>query len=91
MPRSLTCSTLAVFLVTAVVWIAGLWDYTFYTRDFWFYVVLFRVPGGLVCISAWLIFMDRIWARVLGVLLVLPSLAIWVLSLLLAYGKFRIH
>lgn len=91
MPKSVIYTAVPVFLVTAVVWIAGLWDYTFYPRDFWFYVVIFLLPGGLVVLSAWLIFIDRIWTRVLGAVLVLPSLGIWILSLMLAYGEFRIH
>ena len=80
-----------IYVTTAVVWIAGLWDYTFYARDFWFHVVLFLVPGGLVAGSIWLIFRECTWVRVLGAVLALPSLATWILSLLLAYGEFRIH
>lgn len=91
MPRKLVFSGVSVYAVTAIVWIAGLWDHTLYARDFWFYVVMFLVPGGLVVLSAWLIFMDRIWARVLGAALALPCLGIWILSLMLAYGEFRIH
>ena len=80
-----------IYVTTAVVWIAGLWDYTFYARDFWFHVVLFLVPAALVAGSAWLIFRECIWVRVLGAVLALPSLGIWIVSLLLAYGEFRIH
>ena len=91
MTRNVVIPAILVYTVTAIVWFAGLWDYTFYARDFWFHVVLFLLPGGLVVLSAWLILMDRVWARVLGAVLALPCLGIWVLSLLLAYGEFRIH
>ena len=91
MTRKVVYSALLIYAVTAIVWIAGLQDYTFYARDFWFHVVIFLLPGGLVVLSAWLIFMERVWTRVLGALLALPCLGIWVLALLLAYGEFRIH
>jgi len=89
--RRIALVAAGIYLITAIVWTAGLYDEKLYARDFWFYVVLFLVPGGLVLLSVWLIFIDRVWTRVLGVLLVLPSLGIWILSLLLAYGEFRIH
>ena len=91
MRRRVVLVAAALYMVTAIVWIAGLWDYTFYARDFWFHVVLFLVPAALVVGSAWLILMERIWVRALGAVLALPSLGIWVLSLLLAYSEFRIH
>ena len=91
MTRRVAYAAGAVYLVTSVVWFAGLRDYTFYARDFWFYVVMFLVPGGLVVGSAWLVLTARVWARVLGALLALPCLGIWILSLMLAYGEFRIH
>ena len=91
MRRRLAFITASVYTVTAIVWIAGLWDYTFYARDFWFHVVLFLVPAALVAGCAWLILVERIWVRVLGAVLALPCIGIWILSLLLAYGEFRIH
>jgi hypothetical protein len=35
--------------------------------------------------------MDRVWARILGIVLALPALGIWIVSLLLVSAGFRIH
>lgn len=80
-----------VYLVTAVVWTIGVTNHRFLWSEFWIYVGIFLLPGGLVCLSAWLIFMERLWARFVGIVLVLPALALWVVSLLLVYAGFRIH
>lgn len=91
MPKSLIYSAVPVMLTTSIVWLIGVSTHTFLMSEFWLYVGIFFVPAMLVCGSSWLIFLDRVALRVLGIVLMLPSLGIWVLSLLLVYGGFKIH
>ncbi len=91
MLRSSLYSAAVVYAITAIVWAWSLWDHTFYAGDFWFYVAIFLVPGGLVILSASLLLAYPVWIRILGALLALPSLGIWILSLMLAHSEFRIH
>ena len=90
-PKSLIFSVLPVFLATSIVWIYGVSRHTFLASEIGIYVGMFLVPGAAVCTSIWLIFQKRTWGRVTGFLLLLPSLAIWAVSLLLVAIDFKIH
>ena len=91
MPRSVVYTAVPVYLLTAAAWAIGISNHRFLWSEFWLYALIFLVPAGLVCVSSWLLFMQRTWARVLGIVMVLPSAAIWLLSLLLVSNGFRIH
>ena len=91
LPRSLLYSALPVFVLTSIVWIYGVSRHTFLASEIGIYVGIFLVPGAAVCTSIWLVFQERTWLRVTGALLVVPSLALWALSLLLVSIGFRIH
>lgn len=91
LPRSLLYAAPPVFIVTGIVWIYGVSRHTFLASEIGLYVGIFLIPGAAVCTSIWLIFQKRTWLRVTGALLVVPSLALWALSLLLVSIGFRIH
>ena len=91
MPRSLIYSALPVLLLTSIAWIIGVSRHTFLASEFWIYVGIFLIPGAAVCTCCWLIFQKRAWGRILGLLLVLPSLGLWGLSMLLVSIGFKIH
>ena len=91
MPKSLLYSAVPVFLLTGAVWVYGVSRHTFLASEIGLYVGIFLIPGAAVCTSIWLIFQKRTWVRVTGALLVVPSLALWALSLLLVSIGFRIH
>ena len=91
MPRSLIFSALPVFIATSAVWIYGVSRHTFLASEIGIYIGIFLIPGAAVCTSIWLIFQNRTWGRVVGLLLLFPSLAIWAVSLLLVANGFRIH
>jgi hypothetical protein len=82
---------MTVFMITATVWAIGISRHRFLPSEFWLYLAIFLVPAALVCGSVWLILIRRTWVRVLGVVLALPSLAMWAVSLMLVCGGFRIH
>lgn len=84
-------AAIAVFVITVIVWAVGISKHRFLISEFWLYVIIFIAPAGLLCVSLWLILMQRTWLRVVGALLALPGLVIWLVSLLLVYGGFRIH
>ena len=86
-------ATLAIFGITTAVWI-----YSFATKnivmrseEIAFLALLFVVPAGLVSAAIWILLDARWWRRMLGVLLLLPGLVIWGLSLLLTVSGFKIH
>lgn len=91
LPRSIIISALPVFLITSIVWIYGVSRHTFLVQEIGIYIGIFLIPGAAVCASVWLIVQQRTWAHVVGLLLILPSLAIWIVSLLLVANGFRIH
>ena len=91
LPKSAIYTAIPVYLTTTVVWIIGVSNHTFLASEFWLYVGIFLVPASLVCVSSWLIFHRNIWCRVAGLIMVLPAAALWVISLLLVYGGFKIH
>ena len=90
-PKSVTYSAIPVFLITSVVWIIGVSNHTFLMREFWLYVGIFTIPAAFVVGSFWLISDDPPWRRILGLILLIPSLGVWGLSLLLVYIGFKIH
>jgi hypothetical protein len=91
MPKSLIYSAVPVFLATTIAWIIGVSNHTFLAKEFWLYVGIFLIPGLLVCGCSWLIFHSQLWRRILGLIILVPCLAIWVLSLLLVSNGFKIH
>lgn len=91
MPKSILFSAVPVFLITSMVWIYGVSRHTFLAQEIGIYFGIFLIPGAAICTCIWLIFHRRTWARVTGLLLIVPSLAIWAVSLLLVANGFRIH
>jgi len=90
-PKSLVFSALPVFIITSIAWIYGVSRHTFLVREIPQYIGIFLVPGATVCVCSWLLFQKRTWGRVLGGLLLIPSLGLWFLSLLLVSIGFKIH
>ncbi|TVO73521.1 hypothetical protein [Sedimenticola selenatireducens] len=91
MEKSTRYTLTAVFIVTSLVWAMGVSNHLFLVREIGLYLVLFFVPALGVCCSAWLIVQRVLWRRVVGLILLLPSVAVWALSLLLVYNGFKIH
>ena len=91
LPKSLIISAVPVFLITSAAWIYGVSRHTFLAQELGIYIGIFIVPGAAVCASIWLILQRRTWGRVAGLLLIVPSLAVWTVSLLLVANGFRIH
>ena len=90
-PRSVTITAIVVFIVTSVAWVVGVSNHMFLANEFWLYVGIFLLPALLVVGSSWMIFQERMWLRVVGVVAALPSVAIWGISLLLVWAGFKIH
>ena len=91
--RYLRYACYGVFGLTVLVWLVGavLRPNHFRLDELWFLVLLFVVPGAMVLGSLWVL-LDRAWWRMLlGLFLLLPAGAVWVLVLLLAYSGFRVH
>ena len=75
-PKSVLIAAVPVFAVTSVVWIIGVTNHTFLAREIWLYIGIFLLPALLVCGCVWMIFQERVWLRVVGVILALPGLGI---------------
>ena len=91
MSRPFKVATGTVLLITAAVWTLGIARNTFLAREIGFYAVLFLVPAGALCSSVWLAFQGPLWRRIVGWVAIVPTFAVWALSLLLVYGGFKIH
>ena len=91
MPKGPIYTAILVFLTTAVVWIVGVSSHTFLVREFWLYAGFFLIPATLVCGCSWLIFHGQRWRRAIGMIMLVPCLGIWILSLMLVYSGFKIH
>lgn len=90
-PRGLIFFASFVFLTTTLVWIYGVSNHRFLMSEFWLYVGIYLIPALLVCGCVWLIFRKQTWQRATGVVLLLPALGIWVISLVLVFAGFKIH
>lgn len=91
MPRSIALSALPVFAITSAVWIYGVTHHRFLANEIGIYVGIFLIPGAAICTSIWLLFRKQLWSRITGAILLLPSLSVWVLSLMLVSVGFKIH
>ncbi len=91
MPKSLTYTAMPVFLVTSAAWVIGLSTQRLLMSEVWLYVGIFLLPALAVCACSWLIFQNIIWRKAIGAILLLPCLAVWLLSLLLVANGFKIH
>lgn len=59
--------------------------------EFWFALLLLFVPAAMTLGAIW-VFLSQVWWRpLLGVVLLVPSIGLWVAMLLLAFMGFRIH
>ena len=85
--------TLAIFGITAVVWIHAFVTKNIPLRseEIAFLGLLFVVPAGLVSAAIWTMLDARWWRILLGVVLLLPGTVVWGLSLLLANAGFKVH
>jgi hypothetical protein len=90
-PKSLIYASIAVFGLTSIIWISGVANHSFLASEFWIYVAIFLVPASAVCACIWLVFRGPLWQRIIGLILLLPSLGVWIISLLLVLNGFRIH
>lgn len=82
-----------IFGATAILW--GWNVFRSFRRltaaDFWFLLLLLVIPSGLVVFSLWVMIDRAWWRRVVGALILLPALAIWILTMMFAHAGFRIH
>ena len=91
MSKPLKYSAVLILVITSAVWIYGLTNHRFLLNEFWLYVLIFSVPAGLMCFSLWVLLHHAIWRVVLGIVILIPSLGLWIISLLLVSIGFRIH
>lgn len=86
-------ATLVIFGITATVWMHAFATKTIRLRSEEIAILglLFVVPAGLVSAAIWIMLDRRWWRILLGIVLLVPALGIWVLSLMLANAGFRIH
>lgn len=86
-------ATLAIFGITTLVWIHAFATINIRMRidEIAALALVFVVPAGLVSAAIWILLDARWWRRLLGIVLLLPSVIIWGLSLMLANAGFRIH
>ena len=91
MPRSLVLSVLPVFAITSAVWIYAVSHHTFLANEIGIYIGIFLIPGAAVCTCTWLLFRKQLRSRITGGILLIPSLGIWLLSLMLVFVGFKIH
>ena len=80
-----------VLLISTITWLYGIPAIKFRPNEFWLYVLIFVIPAGMVCASVIVLVSQTTWRILLGILLLVPSLYIWVGSLVLAAIGFRIH
>ncbi len=59
--------------------------------DVWFALLLCGVPAAMLIGAAWIALDKATWRIVLGIVLLVPSLALWGAIMLYAYAGFRIH
>ena len=94
-PRAqfLRYSIAAIYGLTALIW-----SYSFFNdmvvhrpADFWFLVLTFVVPAAMLLGALWVLVDKAPWRMVVGLFLLLPAGAVWLLSLLLVLSGFRIH
>ncbi|MBT8114030.1 MAG: hypothetical protein KJP04_01525 [Arenicella sp.] len=92
MPKSIIYPAIPVFLVTSVVWIYGVSNHLFLAKEIPQYIAIFVVPGAFICCACWLMFARPVWwRRIAGVAILLPSLVVWIISLILVFNGFKIH
>lgn len=86
-------ATVAIFGITAAVWVYSFSALNIPVRadEIAIFVLLFVVPAGLVSGATWIMLDVHWWRILLGILVLLPSIAIWVLSLMLVSAGFKIH
>ena len=54
-------------------------------------VAFATIPLFLVVACSFAVFARQSWIKIVGVLLVIPAIAIWAISLMLLSGEYRIH
>ena len=91
MPKSFIYPAIPVFILTSMAWAIGASTQHLLASEFWLYVGIFLLPALAVCTCSWLVFQKVLWEKVVGGILLLPSLAVWLLSLLLVANGFKIH
>ena len=79
--------------MSCVAWVYGFVTvgHGYYWRDLWFHLILYAIPITLVALSIWIAVHPALWRKLLGGVLLIPSVLIWSLYLLLAAGGFKIH
>jgi len=91
MSKTIKYSAVILFVVTSATWVFALFKHTFLMRELGLYVMIFLIPIVLVLISEWVMNHRNVWRRFVGVLLLIPSLGIWVVALMLVSVGFKIH
>ena len=90
MPKSLIYSAIPVFLTTSIVWVIGVSNHTFIANEIWLYVGIL-IPATSVYGCSCLVFREPLWRQAIGLVLLIPCVGVWVLSLLLVSNGFKIH
>lgn len=86
-------ASLAIFGITLIVWVHSFvtLNIPIHTNEVALLGLIFVVPAAWVSAAIWVMLDARLWRQLLGVLLLLPGVAIWVLSLMLVSVGFKIH
>ena len=86
-------ASLVIFGITLVVWIHSFvtLNIPIHTNEIALLALIFVVPAAWVSGAIWVMLDGRLWRQLSGVVLLLPGVAVWVLSLMLVGAGFKIH
>lgn len=86
-------ASLAIFGITLIIWIHSFvtLNIPIHTNEIALLGLIFVVPAAWVSAAIWVMLDARLWRQLSGVVLLLPGIAIWALSLMLVSVGFKIH
>ena len=86
-------ASLVIFGITLIVWVYSFItvNIPIHTNEIALLGLIFVVPAAWVSGAIWVMLDARLWRQLLGVLLLLPGIAAWVISLMLVSVGFKIH
>jgi hypothetical protein len=90
-PKLIRNSALFLLLVTTAFWVFALFQHNFKIDEIWLYLAMFFAPVLLILFSEWLVLQKSKWLKFFGVILLIASAIVWLLSLMLVVVGFKIH
>ncbi len=91
MSRLTVFAAVTILAVTGAIWLYGVSHHRFVPGEFWLYALIFLLPAGLVYTSLWILLHREFWRITVGILCMIPSLVLWLGSLVLVANGFKIH